>query len=141
MFTNFKPKRIEPFFFRGVESIITSKEHAIKVVRQNMYYLNAFTLAFIALYIARIYFSDEKLVSYLYIAIAIFFGSMSFLTYKLMSRISSVILFIVAFATMLFLGWFGIFGMRFLFAMIVAMAAFRCIQATLYFQKATVENV
>lgn len=141
MFSNFKPKRIEPFFLRGIESIITSKEHALKVVKQNMYYLNAFTLAFVALYIARIYFSDERLVSYLYIAIAILFGAMSFLTYKFMSRISSVILFIVAFATMLFLGWFGILGMRFLFAMIVSMAAFRCIQATIHYQKEADTNV
>jgi len=135
MQTKSKFKKVEPFFLYGEDSQISSKDNARKIVKANMYYMVAFTIALFSLHLANIYFAEGKLENYNYLILTIIFGSMSFLTYKFMSRISSLILFIIAILAMMIMGYIGILGIRFLFAAIVATAAFRCIKATLYYQK------
>jgi hypothetical protein len=126
---------VEPFHLYGEDSEISSLDHAKKIVKSNMYYLHAFTIALFVLHLANIFYAEEKLENYNYIILTLIFGFMSFLTYKFMSRTASVILFFISIMAVLIISYLGIFGMRFLFAAIVSMAAFRCIKATIYYQK------
>ena len=138
-----KPKlrKVEPFFLYGSDSKITSKENAKKVVKANMYYMIAFTIALFALHLANIYYAEGTLENYNYLVLTLLFGSMSFLAYQFMSRTASIIIFIIAILAMIIMGYIGILGIRFLFATIVATAAYRCIKATFYYQKQAVANV
>jgi len=136
-----KLKKFEPFFLYGDGSEILSNENAIKVVKENMRYMIAFTLTLFALHLANIYYADGKLENYNYLVLTIVFGLMSFFTYKFMSRIASIVLFTIAIIAILIMGYIGIFGIRFLFAALVATAAYRCIKATFYYQKQAIKSV
>lgn len=137
-----KPKlrMIEPFFLYGSDSEITSKENAKKIVKANMYYMIAFTIALFTLHLANIYYAEGKLENYNYFVLTLLFGSMSFFAYKLMSRTASIIIFIITILAIIIMGYIGILGIRFLFSTIVATAAYRCIKATFYYQKQAVAN-
>jgi prepilin signal peptidase PulO-like enzyme (type II secretory pathway) len=128
----------EPLPLFGVESIIYSKEQALKILKSNSYYL--FVAGFIALfgYLATEVYSLDIGTREIYILIfALFLFAIGTLIRWRQSRVASIVSFLI-FLYALFANFYVAgFGGIYIISVILLAASYRCIKASFYYHKDT----
>ena len=129
---------IEPFPLFGVESIIYSRDQALKVLKSNSYYIFVAGFMTLFIYLASKFFNLNigKSETYLLCFIIVFF-TIGFLIRWCQSRVASIISLLLFSYT--FITKFAVegFGGSFMFTLIFVAASYRSIKASFYYHKST----
>ncbi len=126
-------KAIEPFNLFGERSLIYSKDEAVKILKDNSYYIfvaSAMAFGFFAF----VYFSpaDVGNSKFIFLIVGLLYLSIGLAVRKLQSRVASIFAFL-CFGS-LFLQKLIDYGLGGSFlAMIFLAASYRCIRASFYF--------